>query len=70
MDGIWHEVEKAQIEKMMYYSFVGSKVTIAAQLAEFISLTQVNEIMVVSHIFDHGDRLKSYEILSSLQTEV
>jgi len=66
MDGFWHEAEKVQIQKMMHYSFVGSKETIKAQLTEFIALTQVNEIMAVSHIFDHGDRLRSYEILSSI----
>ncbi|PXX31307.1 LLM class flavin-dependent oxidoreductase [Arenibacter sp. ARW7G5Y1] len=66
MDGLWHEVEKAQIQMMMYYSFVGSKKTIKAQLSDFIANTQVNEIMAVSHIFDHQDRLRSYEILSSL----
>jgi len=66
MDGFWHEAEKVQIQKMMHYSFVGSKETIKAQLTEFIALTQVNEIMAVSHIFDYGDRLRSYEILSSI----
>jgi luciferase family oxidoreductase group 1 len=67
MDGIWNGMEKAQIQQMMHYSFVGSKETIKAQLADFIEATRVNEIMVVSHIFDHKARLSSYEILSSLK---
>lgn len=67
MDGIWNGMEKAQIQQMMHYSFVGSKETIKAQLADFVEATRVNEIMVVSHIFDHSARLKSYEILSSLK---
>ena len=66
MDGIWHEMEKAQIQNMMHYSFVGSKETIKAQLSDFVANTRVNEIMAVSHIYDHNDRLRSYEILSSL----
>ena len=66
MDGLWQGMEKAQIQHMMHYSFVGSRETIKAQLADFIETTRVNEIMAVSHIFDHQDRLKSYEILSSL----
>jgi len=69
MDGLWHEMEKVQIQKMMYYSFVGSKETIEKELSAFLEATQVNEIMVVSHIYDHRDRLKSYEILSSLLRE-
>ena len=66
MDGIWHEMEKAQIQNMMHYSFVGSKETIKAQLSDFVANTRVNEIMAVSHIYDHNDRLRSYEILSSI----
>jgi alkanesulfonate monooxygenase SsuD/methylene tetrahydromethanopterin reductase-like flavin-dependent oxidoreductase (luciferase family) len=67
MDGIWNGMEKAQIQQMMHYSFVGSKETIATQLSDFVASTRVNEIMVVSHIFDHKARLSSYEILSSLK---
>lgn len=66
MDGLWHEMEKVQIQKMMYYSFVGSKETVEKELSAFLEATQVNEIMVVSHIYDHEDRLKSYEIVGSL----
>ena len=66
MDGLWHEMEKVQIQKMMYYSFVGSKETVENELSAFLKATQVNEIMVVSHIYDHEDRLKSYEIVGSL----
>ncbi len=66
MDGLWHEMEKVQIQKMMYYSFVGSKETVTKELSAFLEATQVNEIMVVSHIYDHEDRLKSYEIVGSL----
>ncbi|SHI63483.1 luciferase family oxidoreductase, group 1 [Arenibacter nanhaiticus] len=67
MDELWDEREKAQIQQMMYYSFVGNKETIERELSAFVAATQVNEIMVVSHIFDHEERLKSYEIVSSLQ---
>lgn len=66
MDGLWHEMEKVQIQKMMYYSFVGSKETVEKELLAFMEASQVNEIMVVSHIYDHEDRLKSYEIVGSL----
>ncbi|HUH46850.1 MAG TPA: LLM class flavin-dependent oxidoreductase [Arenibacter sp.] len=66
MDGLWHELERAQIQKMMYYSFVGSKETVQNQLLSFVDSTRVDEVMVVSHIFDHGDRLRSYEILQDI----
>ena len=66
MDGLWHELEKVQIEKMMYYSFVGSRETVQGQLQSFVEATRVDEVMVVSHIFDHDDRLRSYGILADL----
>lgn len=66
MDGLWHELEKVQIQKMMYYSFVGSKETVRNQIRSFVNATRVDEVMVVSHIFDHGERLRSYEILADI----
>ena len=36
------------------------------KLKKFLDETQVNEIMVTSHIFNHAARLHSYEIVSDL----
>jgi len=66
MDHIWNEAEKAAVQQMIHYSFIGSKATIKEKLAAFIEDTAVDEIMVVSHIFDHKARLRSYEILGEL----
>jgi hypothetical protein len=35
-------------------------------LENFISMTGVDEVMVVSHIFDHAARLRSYELLAQI----
>ena len=35
-------------------------------LEEFAERTAVDELMVVSAIFDHGARLRSYELLASV----
>ncbi len=69
MEGLWHEGEKAAIQKMMRYSFIGTKDSIGKELAAFIDKTGVDEIMMVSHIHDHNARLRSYEIISSLREE-
>ena len=66
MEHIWNEAEKAAVQQMIHYSFIGSKATIKEKLAAFIEDTAVDEIMVVSHIFDHKARLRSYEILGEL----
>lgn len=67
MQGVWSEPEEAAIQQMMYYSFIGSKETIENELKTFVEETGVDEIMVVSHIYDHNARLRSYEIVSELE---
>ncbi len=62
MDQIWTEYEKATIAQMLSCSFAGSKETINKQVNEFITDTEVDELMVVAHIYDHDARLRSYEI--------
>jgi alkanesulfonate monooxygenase SsuD/methylene tetrahydromethanopterin reductase-like flavin-dependent oxidoreductase (luciferase family) len=43
-------------------SFVGAQATIAPQIRAFAERTQADELIVVSHIYDHSARLRSYEI--------
>jgi len=43
-------------------SFVGSPQTVRTQMAEFVEKTAADELIIVSHIYDHGARLRSYEI--------
>ena len=51
---------------MMAYSFIGGPTTLHQQLEPFLRATQVNELLAVSHIYDHAARLRSYELLASL----
>ncbi|HEU4440649.1 MAG TPA: alkane 1-monooxygenase, partial [Burkholderiales bacterium] len=50
------------------YSLVGSPATVRRGLEEFAGRTAVDELMVVSAIFDHAARLRSYELLASAVT--
>jgi luciferase family oxidoreductase group 1 len=43
-------------------SFVGSPATVRDQMHEFIERTRADELIAVSHIYDHGARLRSYEL--------
>ena len=47
-------------------SFVGAPDTIRPQMEEFISRTTADELIVVSHIYDHAARLRSYELAVNL----
>lgn len=69
MSSLWNPMEEAHITHMMQFSFVGSKDTVAKKLDTFIKDTGVDELIIVSHIFEHEKRLRSYELLSEIQKE-
>jgi luciferase family oxidoreductase group 1 len=69
LDEYWDGSERYAVQQMFRYAFAGSPVTIKNSLQEFIDQTQVDELMIVSHIYDHTARLRSYELLSRLKQE-
>jgi luciferase family oxidoreductase group 1 len=64
MEGVWSEAEKAAVQQMMQFSFIGSVSTVKNNLESFLDTTGVQEIMVASHIFDHRLKLRSYEMIA------
>ncbi len=57
------------VRDMLKYSFVGRKEAVAKQLDNFLQETGVDELMVVSNMYDHNDRIKSYGILAEIIKE-
>lgn len=55
------------IQQFLTYSFIGDPTEIKEKLTEFVADTQIDELMVVSHIYDHEARLNSYKILMEMQ---
>ncbi len=47
-------------------SFVGSQATVREQMQAFIDRSQADELIAVSHIYDHRARLRSYELAATL----
>ena len=47
-------------------SFVGSPETVKREMLEFIERTAADELIVVSHVYDHAARLRSYEITATI----
>ena len=47
-------------------AMVGSPATVREGIDAFVAQTAADELMVVSHIFDHAARVRSYEILAQL----
>jgi luciferase family oxidoreductase group 1 len=62
----WTPQEKLHAAGMLKYSFVGSPGTVGQGMEEFIRLTGLDELMVVSAIYDHEARKRSYEILAGI----
>ena len=62
--------ENPAFQRMLKYSFVGSKDTLKQKTADFLQKTGVNEVMVASHIFHHQERVKSYRIFSEVMKEL
>jgi luciferase family oxidoreductase group 1 len=63
IDAIWSENEKFAVQQMLKYNFTGSATTVEKQLRNFTEQTGVDELMVISNIYDHQARIRSYEIL-------
>ena len=56
--------ERGLIARNRTRLFVGSKTTVLERLQPIITATKADEVMVTSMIYDHGARLRSYQLLA------
>jgi luciferase family oxidoreductase group 1 len=61
----WTPTEKYQASRMLKYSIVGSPETVRGELEDFVALTKADELMIVTSLYDHIARIRSYELLPS-----
>ena len=54
-------------EEISSVAMVGSPSTVRQGLRDFIKLTSPDEIMIVSHIYDHAKRVRSFEIAAEIR---
>jgi alkanesulfonate monooxygenase SsuD/methylene tetrahydromethanopterin reductase-like flavin-dependent oxidoreductase (luciferase family) len=57
-------MKKEQASSMLTCSFCGSTATIKEKLEKLLEATKADEMMVVSAIWDHQARLRSFELLA------
>jgi len=62
MDDYWTPAEKAGVDHTLSYACVGSPASVREQLTNFIEMTQVDELMIAGSLFDHRERLRSFEL--------
>lgn len=63
IDTYWTVSEKVQAMHMLKYSIFGSVATVRSELQAFIADTGVDEVMIVSDVYDHQARLRSLELI-------
>jgi luciferase family oxidoreductase group 1 len=66
MNGVWDDMEEAAVNQMLAIAFIGGSEKISAQLQSFVAQTNIDEIMVTSHIYDHQARLHSYQLFADI----
>jgi luciferase family oxidoreductase group 1 len=62
--------ERWELDHTLSVSAVGSIQTVQAALEEFVGRTHANELIMVSQIFDHGARLRSYELTATILHQI
>ncbi|MBJ7311842.1 LLM class flavin-dependent oxidoreductase [Rugamonas sp. CCM 8940] len=62
--------ERAMLDAVLSCSAIGAPARVAEQLQAFIARTGADELMITSQIFDHAQRLRSYEITAELHQQL
>lgn len=57
---------QAMLRQTLAFAAVGSKATVKSKLEEFVARTRADELIVMTQVFDHAKRLRSYELLAKV----
>ena len=60
----WQPGEKQQAMRMLARSIVGSPRTVGAGIEALVAETGADELMIVSDVYDHAARLRSFELIA------
>lgn len=68
MESVWTPQEKIAVQQSLgsKATIIGSPETVKRKLSSFMDETKTNEFIISSPIFDHEDRLRSFEIIGDL----
>jgi luciferase family oxidoreductase group 1 len=68
IESYWSPVEKAQAMRMLACLIVGSRETVRSGIDALVRETGADELMIVSDVYDHKARLRSYELIAETET--
>jgi len=66
IESYWSPAEKAQAMRMLARSIIGSPGTVRAGMESLLAETRADELIVVSDVYEHAARLRSFEIIASV----
>lgn len=69
-DDLRQMLKHPAVDQMLKYSFIGSKASVKKQVKAFLAETQVDELIAVTNIYDHADRVKSYQLFAEIMTDI
>src|SRR5271155_1039327 len=64
IEGYWTPMEKAQAMRMLARSIIGSPDTVRKGIAALVEETGADELIVVSDVYDHAERLRSIKLIA------
>jgi alkanesulfonate monooxygenase SsuD/methylene tetrahydromethanopterin reductase-like flavin-dependent oxidoreductase (luciferase family) len=64
IETFWSPTEKAQAMRMLARSIVGSPETVRDGIAKLVAETNADELIVVSDVYDHALRLRSFKLIA------
>jgi luciferase family oxidoreductase group 1 len=65
IESYWSPMEKAQAMRMLARSIVGSPEAVRAGIDALVAETGADELIVVSDVYEHSARLRSFQIIAS-----
>ena len=69
IDQFWTPMEKAQASHMLARSIIGSPETVRSGVDALVEETGADELIIVSDVFDHAARLRSFELIAQCLAE-
>ena len=69
IESYWSPREKQQVMAMLTRSIVGSPDTVRAGIEALVAETQADELIIVSDIYDHAKRLRSFELIAEAMAD-
>lgn len=64
IESFWTPMEKSQVGRMLSRAIIGSPETVRRGLEALVEETGADELMIVSDVYDHKTRLRSFEMIA------